>query len=146
MGLSIDRDDHELWPQRTWREDADGRLVPRASILVAGAGGQPIDVLRRCVLLDEVLIAGPLVGFEDVQEEVDARAPDVVLLCGTTDDLRLHAAMHALHHRAGTTRVALMVRLGDATRCLPMGDVGPGTEELLRRVADEVTRERRQLH
>ncbi|MTD46429.1 hypothetical protein GKE82_19595 [Conexibacter sp. W3-3-2] len=129
--------DPHPWPERTWRRTEDGLLRPRSTVLVAGEDDLPVAVLRRCVRCDDVIVAGPLVTLEDVLPEARELRPDLVLLCGTTDDPRLHAAMHALYAGGGPSRVALLVRLGSLVRCLPMGDFDPALDRLLLHLAGE---------
>lgn len=105
--------------------------------MVAGEDGSCVDLLRRCVHDDRVIVAGPLVPLEEAVDMVDELRPDVALLCGSTDDQRLHAAMYDLSGRSGPTRVSLLVRLGDTTRCLLLSDTDPATEDLVLRLTGE---------
>lgn len=126
-----------LWPDRTWHEDDNGLLRARNTVLVAGEDDLPVAVLRRCVQHDDVIVAGPLASFDDVIADVEDLRPDLVLLCGTTDDENLHAAMYDLYEREGPTKLALIIRLGRATRCLPMGEFDPALDALLLHLAGE---------
>lgn len=140
--MPLRRHDPDPWPAWTWSTDDEGRLFARPTVLIAGDERLATAIVRRCVLDDGVLVAGPLVPLEEATDAILERRPDVALLCGSTDDRALHAAMYALSERTGATRVGLVVRLGRTTRCLMLGDADELTDALVERLTGDPSRRR----
>ncbi len=104
--MALRRHDPDPWPAWTWGTDEDGRLFARSTVMIAGDEDLTSSILRRSVLDDSILVAGPLVPLEEASDLIRELRPDVALLCGSTDDRALHAAMYALGESTGARRSA----------------------------------------